>query len=112
MSGEGQRECESGESNFRGKGRTPITFSLASRDVRADGEANVEEGAGAGTTLRVLLLSEYIGNLLLWLSLLPGSLSFEFESVFELDLTSVIKRNPGRQRGQILNQYKGALTHG
>lgn len=97
MSGEGQRERDSGESNFRGKGRTPITFSLASRDVRADGEANVEEGAGAGATLRFLLLSEYIGNLL-WLSLVPLSLSFEFESAFELDLTNAIrnKMNPGK----------------
>lgn len=41
-----------------------MTFSSASRDVRADGEANVEEDVGAGATLRFFPLSEYIGNLL------------------------------------------------
>ena len=88
-----------------------MTFSSASRDGRADEEANVEEGAAAGATLRVLLLSEYIWNLF-WLSLLPGSLSFEFESAFELDLTNVRRRTPRRRRNQLLNKYKGTFTHG
>lgn len=72
-----------------------MTFSSASRDGRADGEASVEEDTGAGVTLRFFPLSEYIGNLF-WLSLVPGSLSFEFESAFELDLTNAIrnKKNP------------------